>query len=283
MKTIYCWRCGADVMEPDHSLHRKQSDVGFGASDNSSSFNFKSSLAQDYTFDTFVEGKSTELALVAARQVAGSPGGPYNPLFIYGGVGLGKTHLMHAVGNALRGQKPNAKVIYLHSERFVADMVRALRLNKYDDFKRFYRSVDALLIDDIQFFAGKERSQEELFNTINALLEGGKQIILTCDRYPKEIDDVEERLTSRFCRGLTVVVEPPELEMRVAILMKKAEQINIELSSDAACFIAQGISSSVYELEGAFKRVVAYASFTGRPISIELIRDSLRDLIAHVK
>ncbi|WIO74321.1 chromosomal replication initiator protein DnaA [Porticoccaceae bacterium LTM1] len=240
----------------------------------------QSNLNATFTFDSFVEGKSNQLALAAARQVAENPGGSYNPLFIYGGVGLGKTHLMHAVGNALRQQKANAKVIYLHSERFVADMVKALQLNAINDFKRFYRSVDALLIDDIQFFAGKERSQEEFFHTFNALLEGGQQMILTCDRYPKEIDGVEERLKSRFGWGLTVAVEPPELETRVAILMKKADQAKMKLPSEAAFFLAQRVRSNVRELEGALKRVIASAHFTGRPIDIELIRESLKDLLA---
>jgi chromosomal replication initiator protein len=239
-----------------------------------------SSLVEGYTFERFVEGKSNQLALAAAQQVAEHPGASYNPLFLYGGVGLGKTHLMHAVGNAMRRQNPEAKIIYLHSERFVADMVKALQLNAINDFKRFYRSVDALLIDDIQFFANKDRSQEEFFHTFNALLEGGQQMILTCDRYPKEIDGVEERLKSRFGWGLTVAVEPPDLETRVAILMKKAEQSHISLAPDAAFFIAQRIRSNVRELEGALKRVIASANFTGRPFDIELIKDSLKDLLA---
>ncbi len=237
-------------------------------------------LNQSFTFTSFVEGKSNQLGLAAARQIAENPGGSYNPLFIYGGVGLGKTHLMHAVGNALVEKNPNAKVVYLHSERFVADMVKALQLNAINDFKRYYRSVDALLIDDIQFFAGKERSQEEFFHTFNALLEGGQQIILTCDRYPKEINGLEERLKSRFGWGLTVAVEPPELETRVAILMKKADQANMNLPHDAAFFIAQRIRSNVRELEGALKRVIANAHFTGRDIDVELVRESLKDLLA---
>ncbi|MCB1666886.1 MAG: chromosomal replication initiator protein DnaA [Porticoccaceae bacterium] len=240
----------------------------------------ESNLNANFTFDSFVEGKSNQLALAAARQIAENPGGSYNPLFIYGGVGLGKTHLMHSVGNALRAQKPNAKVVYLHSERFVADMVKALQLNAINDFKRFYRSVDALLIDDIQFFAGKGRSQEEFFHTFNALLEGGQQMILTCDRYPKEVDDLEERLKSRFGWGLTVAVEPPELETRVAILMKKAQQARVDLPNDSAFFIAQRIRSNVRELEGALKRVIASAHFTGKPIGVDLIRESLKDLLA---
>ena len=239
-----------------------------------------SSLVEGYTFERFVEGKSNQLALAAAQQVAEHPGSSYNPLFLYGGVGLGKTHLMHAVGNAMRCQNPEAKIVYLHSERFVADMVKALQLNAINDFKRFYRSVDALLIDDIQFFANKDRSQEEFFHTFNALLEGGQQMILTCDRYPKEIEGVEERLKSRFGWGLTVAVEPPDLETRVAILMKKAEQSHISLAPDAAFFIAQRIRSNVRELEGALKRVIASANFTGRPFDIDLIKDSLKDLFA---
>jgi len=237
-------------------------------------------LVDVLTFERFVEGKSNQMALAAARQVAENPGGSYNPLFLYGGVGLGKTHLMHAVGNALRVNNPEAKVVYLHSERFVADMVKALQLNAINDFKRYYRSVDALLIDDIQFFARKERSQEEFFHTFNALLEGGQQMILSCDRYPKEIDGLEERLKSRFGWGLTVAVEPPELETRVAILMKKAEQSEIELPHESAFFIAQKIRSNVRELEGALKRVLASARFTSRPVDIDLVKDSLKDLLA---
>jgi chromosomal replication initiator protein len=240
----------------------------------------KTNLNRNFTFESFVEGKSNQLAFAAAQQVAENPGGSYNPLFIYGGVGLGKTHLMHAVGHAMRQKNPEAKIVYLHSERFVADMVKALQLKAIDEFKRFYRSVDALLIDDIQFFSGKERSQEEFFHTYNALLEGGQQMILTCDRYPKEIDGVEERLKSRFGWGLTVAVEPPELETRAAILINKAEQSGMELSKDAAFFIAQRIRSNVRELEGALKRVMAHAQFTGRSIDIDLIRESLKDLLA---
>jgi chromosomal replication initiator protein len=237
-------------------------------------------LNRTFTFDNFVEGKSNQLARAAAWQVADNPKHGYNPLFLYGGVGLGKTHLMHAVGNHLLQKNPNAKVVYLHSERFVADMVKALQLNAINEFKRFYRSVDALLIDDIQFFAKKERSQEEFFHTFNALLEGGQQVILTSDRYPKEIDGLEERLKSRFGWGLTVAVEPPELETRVAILMKKADQAKVELPHDAAFFIAQRIRSNVRELEGALKRVIAHSHFMGRDITIELIRESLKDLLA---
>ena len=227
----------------------------------------QSYLNRAFTFSSFVQGKSNQLALAAAKQVAENPGSSYNPLFLYGGVGLGKTHLMHAVGAALIERNPNAKVVYLHSERFVADMVKALQLNAINEFKRFYRSVDALLIDDIQFFAGKERSQEEFFHTFNALLESGQQMILTCDRYPKEIAGLEDRLKSRFGWGLTVAVEPPELETRVAILMKKAAEGNIALPEDAAFFLAKKIRSNVRELEGALKRVVANSHFTGEAIS----------------
>jgi|TARA_Y100001968_G_scaffold214880_1_gene197688 chromosomal replication initiator protein len=237
-------------------------------------------LNRSFTFENFVEGKSNQLARAAAWQVADNPKHGYNPLFLYGGVGLGKTHLMHAVGNHLLKKNPAAKIVYLHSERFVADMVKALQMNAINDFKRYYRSVDALLIDDIQFFAKKERSQEEFFHTFNALLEGGQQVILTSDRYPKEIDGLEERLKSRFGWGLTVAVEPPELETRVAILMKKAEQSRVDLPHDAAFFIAQRIRSNVRELEGALKRVIASAHFMGRDITIELIRESLKDLLA---
>nr|WP_297457704.1 chromosomal replication initiator protein DnaA [uncultured Halomonas sp.] len=244
------------------------------------SIKHQSSLNPNFTFDTFVEGKSNQLARAASRQVSENPGGAYNPLFLYGGVGLGKTHLMHAVGNQLALRRENATVVYLHSERFVADMVKALQLNAINDFKRFYRSVDALLIDDIQFFAGKERSQEEFFHTFNALLEGGQQMILTSDRYPKEINGVEERLKSRFGWGLTVAIEPPELETRVAILMKKADQAKVDLPHDAAFFIAQKIRSNVRELEGALKKVIADSHFMGKPITQDFIRESLKDLLA---
>ncbi|MCB1648329.1 MAG: chromosomal replication initiator protein DnaA [Pseudomonadales bacterium] len=240
----------------------------------------KGSLNPENTFDNFIEGKSNQLARAAAIQVAENPGGAYNPLFIYGGVGLGKTHLMHAIGNYLVSRKPDAKVVYLHSETFVATMVTALQLNAINEFKRYYRSVDALLIDDIQFFAGKERSQEEFFHTFNALLEGGQQIILTSDRYHKEINGLEERLKSRFGWGLSVGVEPPELETRAAILINKAEQSNVELPGDAAMFIAQRLRSHVRELEGALKKVIVHANFVGRPIDLELVKEALKDLFA---
>jgi chromosomal replication initiator protein len=237
-------------------------------------------LNKKFVFDTFVEGNSNQLAKAACMQVGERPGDAYNPVFIYGGVGLGKTHLMHSVGNAILKNNPEAKVLYLHSERFVADMVKALQTNSINEFKRFYRSLNALLIDDIQFFAGKDRSQEEFFHTFNALLEGQQQIILTSDRYPKEIEGVEERLKSRFGWGLTVAVEPPELETRVAILISKAELSNVDLPYEVAFFIAKRIRSNVRELEGALRRVIANAHFTGKPITIDFVNDALRDLLA---
>ncbi|NKC20454.1 MULTISPECIES: chromosomal replication initiator protein DnaA [Pseudoalteromonas] len=240
----------------------------------------KSNIKENYTFDNFVEGKSNQLAKAAATQVADNPGSAFNPVFIYGGTGLGKTHLLHAVGNGIIEQKPDAKIVYMHSERFVQDMVKALQNNAIEEFKRYYRSVDALMIDDIQFFANKERSQEEFFHTFNALLEGNQQIILTSDRYPKEIEGVEDRLKSRFGWGLTIAIEPPELETRVAILMKKAQQSNINLPHEVAFFIAKKLRSNVRELEGALNRVIANANFTGRPISIDFVKEALRDLLA---
>ncbi|TKB46991.1 chromosomal replication initiator protein DnaA [Ferrimonas sediminicola] len=240
----------------------------------------RSNINRTYQFDNFVEGKSNQLARAAATQVSDNPGGAYNPLFLYGGTGLGKTHLLHAVGNGILKNNPNAKVIYMHSERFVQDMVRALQNNAIAEFKRYYRSVDALLIDDIQFFANKDRSQEEFFHTFNALLEGNHQIILTSDRYPKEIDGVEDRLKSRFGWGLTVAIEPPELETRVAILMRKAQESKIHLPDEVAFFIAKRLRSNVRELEGALNRVIANANFTGRPITIDFVREALRDLLA---
>ncbi len=239
-----------------------------------------SSLNTNFTFDSFVEGKSNQLARAASMQIAQNPGEAYNPLFIYGGVGLGKTHLMHAVGNLIVASSSDARVVYLHSERFVADMVKALQHNAINEFKRYYRSVDALLIDDIQFFARKERSQEEFFHTFNALLEGQRQVILTCDRFPKEVNGLEERLKSRFGWGLTVAIEPPELETRVAILVNKAAQANVVLPSEVAFFIAKRIHSNVRELEGALKRVIASARFTGRDIDLKFAKEALRDLLA---
>lgn len=242
--------------------------------------NHRSNVNPKHKFHNFVEGKSNQLGLAAAKQVSDNPGLSYNPLFLYGGTGLGKTHLLHAVGNAIIENKPGARVVYMHSERFVQDMVKALQNNAIEEFKRYYRSLDALLIDDIQFFANKERSQEEFFHTFNALLEGNQQIILTSDRYPKEINGVEDRLKSRFGWGLTVAIEPPELETRVAILMKKAEDHQITLADEVAFFIAKRLRSNVRELEGALNRVIANANFTGRPITIDFVREALRDLLA---
>ena len=237
-------------------------------------------LNQAFTFETFVEGKSNEIAKAAARQVAENAGRSYNPLLLYGGVGLGKTHLMHAVGTHILSKNRTAKVIYLHSQRFVQDMVKALQLGTMQEFMQFYRTVDALLIDDIQFFANKLRSQEEFFHVFNALLERGHQMVMTCDRYPSEIEGLEERLKSRFVWGLTVEVEPPELETRVAILLKKAEVEGVDLEPEVAFFIAERIRSNVRELEGGLKRVIANAHFTGHRISIEQVKRSLRDLFA---
>ncbi|WP_223669797.1 chromosomal replication initiator protein DnaA [Kangiella shandongensis] len=240
----------------------------------------QNNLNNKFTFGNFVEGKSNQLARAAAEQVAENPGISYNPLLIYGGVGLGKTHLMHSVGNLILNDKPDSKIVYLHSERFMANMVKALQSNSMDAFKNYYRSVDALLIDDIQFFANKGRTQEEFFHTFNNLIEKNKQVIITCDRYPKEIEGLEERLKSRFGWGLTVAIEPPDLETRVAILMSKANQSKIELPHEVAFFIAKRIRSNVRELEGALKRVIANAQFTGRAITLDFVKDALKDLIA---
>jgi chromosomal replication initiator protein len=239
-----------------------------------------SRINAEFTFDGFVEGKSNQLAKAAAIQVAGNPGKAYNPLFIYGGVGLGKTHLMHAVANKLKERNSEARLAYVHSERFVGDMVKALQHNTINDFKTAYRTLDCLMIDDIQFFAGKDRSQEEFFHTFNALLESQQQVILTCDRYPKEVDGLEERLKSRFGWGLTVAIEPPELETCVAILMSKAAMTRVDLPEEVAFFIAKRIRSNVRELEGALRRVVATSNFTGRPITMEFAKEALRDLLA---
>ena len=249
--------------------------------DEQSSFSQENKFLSDFTFDNFVTGKSNELARAAAIQVSSNPDtSQYNPFFIYGGVGLGKTHLMNAIGNNILKQNPKAKILYLHSEKFVADMVRALQHNKIDSFKKFYRSADALLIDDIQFFAGKERSQEEFFHTFNALLEGSCQIVLTCDRYPKAVNGLDDRLKSRFGWGLTQSIEPPELETRVAILQKKASSIGTILDTEVAFFIAKCIQSNVRELEGALRRVIANAQFTGREITLSFAKEALHDLIS---
>ncbi|PCI71756.1 MAG: chromosomal replication initiator protein DnaA [Piscirickettsiaceae bacterium] len=241
---------------------------------------FAHNLNSSFTFDNFVEGKSNALAKAASWQVSQNPGGANNPLYLYGGVGLGKTHLMHAVGNSVLQHSPNAKVCFISSERFVSDMVSSLQKNKINDFKNFYRSLDLLLIDDIQFFAKKERSQEEFFHTFNTLIENNKQIILTCDCYPKEINGLEERLKSRFGWGLPIAIDPPDLETRVAILKSKAALNNIDLPDEVAFFMGSRIKSNVRELEGALRRVLANANFTGKPITLDFTKDALRDLIA---
>lgn len=240
----------------------------------------QSGLNSSFNFDNFVTGKANQLARAAALQVAENPGTAYNPLFIYGGVGLGKTHLLQAIGNHLKQHRPDAKIRYLHAERYVSDVVKAYEHKAFDEFKRQYHSLDLLLIDDIQFFAKKSRTQEEFFYAFNSLIESKKQIIITCDTYPKEIVDVDERLRTRFSWGLTVAVEPPELEMRVAILLKKAEAAKFHLNEDVAFFIAKQVRSSVRELEGALNRIIAMAKFTGLGIDVNLAKEALKDLIA---
>jgi chromosomal replication initiator protein len=264
---------GSSRTAPAEPGARRQSDRGERLAGRAAG-----NLNQAFRFETFVEGKSNQLARAASVQAAENPGASYNPLFICGGVGLGKTHLMQAIGHGILEHKPAANVAYLHSERFVADMVRALQHNTINEFKRFYRSLDALLIDDIQFFAGKERSQEEFFHTFNSLLEGRHQIVLTCDRYPKEVN-LEERLKSRFGWGLTVAIEPPELETRVAIIKQKAEQSRVEIPDDVAFFIAKRFRSNVRELEGALNRVIANARLTGQGLTLEFAQAALRDLL----
>ena len=252
-----------------------------GSSPAKSRDTFKSNPNPEFTFDSFVEGKSNQLARAASMQIGDNPGAVYNPLFIYGGVGLGKTHLMHAVGNRILHNRPDAKVLYMHSEGFVAEMVKALQHGTIDDFKRKMRSVNALLIDDVQFFGGKERSQEEFFHTFNALFESQQQIILTSDRFPKEVDGLEDRLKSRFGWGLTVAVEPPDLETRVAILKSKTQQLfDVELPNEVAFFIGKRVRSNIRELEGALRRIIANSQFTGRPITMEFAKEALRDMIA---
>lgn len=240
----------------------------------------QSGLNPNFNFANFVTGKANQLARAAALQVAENPGSAYNPLFVYGGVGLGKTHLIQAIGNLVLEQKRDAKISYIHAERYVSDVVRAYQHKSFNDFKRYYHSLDLLLIDDIQFFSGKNRTQEEFFYAFNALIEAHKQVIITCDTYPKEMQGIEDRLVSRFGWGLTVAIEPPELEMRVAILLKKAEADKIALDEDVAFFIAKQVQSNVRELEGALKRVLAYSRFTGHPISVNLAKEALKDLLA---
>ena len=255
-------------------------DVKFASKKTVEATKVVSGLNSAFNFDNYVSGRANQLARAAAIQVAENPGAAYNPLFIYGGVGLGKTHLLQAIGNELKKHKPDAKIRYLHAERYVSDVVKAYENKAFDEFKRQYHSLDLLLIDDIQFFAKKTRTQEEFFYAFNSLIEAKKQIIITCDTYPKEIMDVDERLRTRFSWGLTVAVEPPELEMRVAILLKKAEAVNLNLPEEVAFFIAKQIRSSVRELEGALNRIIAMAKFTGHAIDVHLAKDALRDLIA---
>jgi len=267
----------AAALGPAHSSQEKP----VSSASRSESEDLLININRSFTFDNYVEGKSNQLARAAGIQIGESPGKAYNPLFIYGGTGLGKTHLLHAIGNLIAEHRPHYKVLYLHSEGFVSEMVKALQHNAIDAFKQRMRSVNALLIDDVQFFAGKERSQEEFFHTFNALFESQQQIILTSDRFPKEVDGLEDRLKSRFGWGLTVAIEPPDLETRVAILMNKAQKLfGVELPSEVAFFIGQRVRSNIRELEGALRRVVANAQFTGRPITLEFAKDALRDLIA---
>ena len=259
-----------DLKRPDFSANSVKPEVAKKSS----------TLNPSFTFENFVEGNSNQLARAAATQVAINPGDSYNPMLIYGGVGLGKTHLMHAVGNEIIEKNPDANVVYLHSQRFADDMVKALQHNRINEFKAYYHTVDVLLIDDIQFFAKKERTQEEFFHTFNALLEGQKQIIMTSDRYPKEVDGLEDRLKSRFGWGLPVAIDPPELETRVAILKSKASLSGTDLPNEVAFFIAKRLPSNIRELEGALRRVIANSSFTGKPITLDFAKDALRDLLA---
>ncbi|MDP2827354.1 MAG: chromosomal replication initiator protein DnaA [Sulfuricellaceae bacterium] len=271
----------ADSVEPQESKrHPSSIKIAAPAISQKSIRKDKSGLASTLNFDNFITGKANQLARAAAIQVAENPGTAYNPLFIYGGVGLGKTHLIQAIGNHIREHNSDAKISYLHAERYVSDVVKAYQHKAFDDFKRYYHSLDLLLIDDIQFFSGKEKTQEEFFYAFNALIESKKQVIITCDTYPKQISNMEDRLISRFGWGLTVAIEPPELEMRVAILLKKAEIESFKLNDDVAFFIAKQIRSNVRELEGALKKVVAYSRFIGLPINLELAKEALKDLLA---
>ena len=240
----------------------------------------RSGLIADFSFENFVAGKANQLARAAAVQVSEHPGTSYTPLFVYGGVGLGKTHLIHAVGNFVVRHHPRAKVRYLHAAQYISDVVRAYQQKSFDEFKRYYHALDLLLIDDIQFFTGKERTQEEFFYAFNALIEAHKQLIITCDTYPKDLTGIDERLKSRFSWGLTVAMDPPEQEMRVAILVKKAEAVSVKLSEDVAFFIAKHIRSNVRELEGALKSVIAYSRFNGKEINLDSAKDALRDLLS---
>lgn len=247
----------------------KPSDTGY----------LKTHLNADFTFDTLVTGRANDLARAAAQQVAINPGGAYNPLFIYGGVGLGKTHLIHAIGNTIHSANPGMEIRYVHAEDYFSDMVKAFQQNSRDEFKQYYRSLDLLLIDDIQFFNRKDRTQEEFFYAFNALIGAKKQIVITSDTYPKDVQGLEERLISRFDWGLTVAIEPPELEMRIAILKKKAEAEKIDIPDEVCFLIAKNLRSNVRELEGALNRVIAYAGFHGLKIDLEIAKEALRDIL----
>jgi chromosomal replication initiator protein len=240
----------------------------------------RSLMSVEFTFDNFVQGKANQLARAAAVQVAENPGASYNPLFVYGGSGLGKTHLLHAIGNDVAAHRPAAKVRYLHANQYITDVVRAYQQKSFDAFKRYYHSLDLLLIDDIQFFTGKDRTQEEFFYAFNALVEGHKQIVITCDTYPREVAGIDDRLKTRFSWGLTVAIEPPEQEMRVAIVLKKAEMVGIKLGEEIAFFIAKHVRSNVRELEGALKNVLAFATFNGKELTVEVAREALKDLLS---
>ena len=240
----------------------------------------RSTMSSEFTFDNFVQGKANQLARAAAVQVAENPGASYNPLFVYGGSGLGKTHLLHAIGNYVATHQPAAKLRYLHANQYITDVVRAYQQKSFDAFKRYYHSLDLLLIDDIQFFTGKDRTQEEFFYAFNALVEGHKQIVITCDTYPRDVAGIDDRLKTRFSWGLTVAVEPPEQEMRVAIVLKKAEAVGIKLDEDVAFFIAKHVRSNVRELEGALKNVLAFATFNGKELTVEVAREALKDLLS---
>ena len=265
---------------PTQTANHQESAVSF-QQESDAPTKFESHLNRKHLFENFVEGKSNQLARAVGQKLALAPGEPTaNPFFLYGGTGLGKTHLLHAIGNGILANKPNARVLYIHANNFMQHMVKAMRDNKMDQFKKFYRSLDALLVDDIQFFAEKEKTQEEFFHIFNSLFETDRQIILTSDRYPKEIEKIEERLKSRFGWGLTTAIEPPDLETRVAILLKKAEEHNMELPEEVAFFIAQRLRTNVRELEGALNRVKAMQDFKGGHIDIDFVRDTLKDILA---
>ncbi len=269
-------RAYAAPAHQDHTPLPEATDL----TDDAAAAGFKTRLNTALTFDTLVEGTANRMARAAAMHVASTPGQLYNPLFIYGGVGLGKTHLVHAVGNRLLADRPNAKVLYIHAEQFVSDVVKAYQRKTFDQFKERYHSLDLLLIDDVQFFANKDRTQEEFFNAFEALLAKKSHIVMTSDTYPKGLADIHERLISRFDSGLTVAIEPPELEMRVAILINKARSESAEMPEEVAFFVAKNVRSNVRELEGALRKILAYSRFNQKDISIQLAREALRDLLS---